>query len=123
MVHERLSNDEQILFSHQHMEYLMENSDSVTVSDNKLCFYRQGVNSETITIHPTGFVLESGENTDTLFSNYLDFDFIHALNEENLIDSLIISTIVNNDTVLLEYGLYSDRDAILNEEFNYEDKR
>lgn len=123
-VNKRIMVNQTTLYSHQFMEHLMENADSVIERDHKLLFYREGVVSESVTIGHSSFILESRGVTDTLFAGYIDYRITSLLDNENHIDSLFINCILNTkDSIWLEYGLPSNRYAYLNSIENYEDYR
>ncbi|ULB34944.1 MULTISPECIES: hypothetical protein [Proteiniphilum] len=121
-VNKRISSVQAMLYSHEVLEYLMENADSVVERNNQFLFYGQGIGSDAVTIGESFFMLQSRGVTDTLFSGYLNYRIIPSLNRINHVDSLLIHCIVNTgDSVWLEYGLPSSRYAYLNVTERYED--
>jgi len=123
-VNKRIASTQTVLYSHQLMEHLMENADSVMESSSKLLFYREGIVSDSITIGDSFFILESRGVTDTLFAGYLNYRITPLLDRTDQIDSLHINCIVNaNDSIWLEYGLPFNRYAYLKSYDDYEDFR
>lgn len=121
-VNKRISSVQAMLYSHEVVEHLMENADSVVERNNQFLFYRQGISSDTVTIGNSFFILESRGVTDTLFTGYLNYRIISSLNHTDHVDSLFIHCLVNTgDSVWLEYGLPSSRYAYLNVTERYED--
>lgn len=122
-INKRIAATQTVLYSHQFMEHLMENADSVIERSNKLLFYREGIVSDSVTMGDSFFILESRRVTDTLFAGYIDYRITPLLDTDH-IDSLYISCIVNTkDSIWLEYGLPSNRYAYLNSAEDYEDIR
>lgn len=124
IVNNRISANQTVLYSHQFMEHLVENADSIARSGDKLLFYRESMVSDSVTIGDTSFILESRGLTDTLFAGYIDYRTSSLLDHAGRIDSLFINCVVNKrDTIWLEYGLPSNRYAYLNSNDDYEDFR
>jgi len=114
-VNKRITVNQTTLYSHQFMEHLMENADSVIERDHRLLFYREGFASDSVTIGQSAFILESRGVTDTLFAGYIDYRNTSLLDNTNHIDSLFINCVLNTkDSVWLEYGLPYNRNAYLN---------
>ncbi len=121
-VNKRISSVQAMLYSHEVLEHLMENADSVVGRNNQFLFYRQGIASDSVIIGESFFILQSRGVTDTLFSGYLNYRIIPSLNHTDHVDSLFIHCLVNTgDSVWLEYGLPSSRYAYLNVTERYED--
>ena len=124
IVNNRVSANQAVLYSHQFMEHLMENADSITRKGDKLLFYRKSIVSDSITIGDTYFILESQGTNDTLFIGYINYRTSSMMNHAGHIDSLFISCIVNTkDTISLEYALPYNRYSYLNNDDDYEDFR
>lgn len=124
IVNNRISANQTVLYSHQFMEHLVENADSIIKRGDKLLFYRESMVSDSVIIGETFFILESRGVTDTLFAGYIDYHTSPLLENTDHIDSLFINCVVNTrDTVWLEYGLSSNRYAYLNSDDDYEDFR
>ena len=124
IVNNRISANQTTLYSHQFMEHLVENADSIIKRGDKLLFYRESMVSDSVIIGETFFILESRGVTDTLFAGYIDYHTSPLLENTDHIDSLFINCVVNTrDTVWLEYGLPSNRYAYLNSDDDYEDFR
>ncbi len=121
-VNKRLTDNEKILYSHQFMEHLMENADSVVQQDNNLLFFREGFVSDSVSIETSSFILKSNGSKDTLFQNYIDYHILLVLDTQTQVDSLfIVSSINTKDSIHLEYGLSLNRYAYLNSYENNED--
>ncbi|MDR1501465.1 MAG: hypothetical protein LBT43_03300 [Prevotella sp.] len=124
IVNNRISANQRMLYSHQFMEHLVENADSITRRGNKFLFYRESIVSDSVTIGDTFFILESSGMTDTLFAGYMDYRISSLLEHTNRIDSLFINCVVNTmDTIWLEYGLPSNRYSYLNSTDDNEDSK
>ena len=114
-VNKRIMVNQTTLYSHQFMEHLMENADSMIERDHRLLFYREGIASDSVTIGQSSFILESHGVTDTLFAGYIDYRITSLLDNAHHIDSLFINCVLNTkDSIWLEYGLPSNRYAYLN---------
>lgn len=123
IVNNRISANQTVLYSHQFMEYLVENADSIIKRGDQLIFYREGLESDSVTIGDSFFILESHGVTDTLFAGYIDYRITPLLDTDQ-IDSLYINCIVNaQDSIWLEYGLPYSRYAYLNNIDYYENLR
>lgn len=121
-VNNRLTDNERMLYSHQFIEYLMENADSVIQQDNNLLFFREGFASDSLSIEPSSFILKSKGSKDTLFQNYIDYRILFVLETQTQVDSLFIVSFINTkDSIHLEYGLSLNRYAYLNSYENNED--
>lgn len=124
VVDNRISATQTSLYSHQFMEHLVENADSIIRKDDKLLFYRENMVSDSVTIHDAGFVLSSRGLTDTLFAGYIDYRTSSSPGLTDRIDSLFINCVVNTiDTVWLEYTSPNNGYAYLNSADGHEDFR
>lgn len=124
MVNNRVAVTQTSLYSHQFMEYLVENADSIIRKDDKLLFYRENMISDSVTILDSGFVLNSRRLTDTLFAGYIDYRTSSLPSLSDRIDSLFINYVVNTiDTLRLEYTSPHNGYAYLNSADGHEDFR
>lgn len=121
IVNNRISTNQSVLYSHQFMEYLVENADSITRSGNKILYYQQGIACDSITIDDDFFILNSIGMTDTLFAGYIKYRTSSSIKRSNHVDSLFICCVVNTkDTIWLEYTLSNNHYDYLNSDDNYE---
>ncbi|MEA4918883.1 hypothetical protein [Proteiniphilum sp.] len=124
MVNNRISTNQTVLYSHQFMEHLVENADSIVKRGNKLLFYRESTVSDSVAIGDSFFILETPGLTDTLFAGYINYGTSPTPDNTNHIDSIFIHCAINTrDSIWLEYGLPSNRYAYLNSIEDYEDFR
>lgn len=123
-VNKRISAGQTMLYSHQFMEHLMENADSVLERGDRLFFYRGGIVTDSVTIGDSFFILETRGMADTLFNDYISYHIFTSVEHTGHVDSLYINYAGNGrDSIRLEYVLPSNRYAYLNNSVDYENYR
>lgn len=121
MVNNRIKVNHNALYSHQTMEYLVENADSITLRSNNLVFYRNNSRIDSVIVDESSFKLKSSAMPDILFEGYLGYRVTSVEGQTELIDSIFINYIVNaRDTIWLEYSLPYNRYAYLNHDHDHE---
>lgn len=104
---DRLTMKNELFYSHSILERMMEETDSIRVSQEEhiLLFYKTGEVKYTLSLYNEGFQVLYEELKDTIFTNNLGWELHSTDNNRHEIDSITIITPVDNDTLNLEYGL------------------
>lgn len=104
----RLIAKNDLFYSHSTLESIMEDTDSIRkAEEDLLLFYRTGEIKYTLLPKQEGFQVLYKELQDTIFINNVYWK-LHFIDEKkNEIDSIFVTSIVDNDSLTLKYGLSS----------------
>lgn len=102
----KLSANSGLLYSHQVLETILENTDSIRKTDNTLLLYMSNDPViQYLEIDTSCILLRREEYTDTLFSKLTDITFHPISAGSAWVDSLSIFMPIGKDTVILDYGI------------------
>lgn len=112
----RLIAKNDLFYSHSTLELIMEETDSIRKADEEdmLLFFRTGEIKHTLLLKHEGFQVLYKELQDTIFINNVSWDLHFVDEKKNEIDSIIVITPIDNDTLTLKYGLSSIHHSITN---------
>jgi hypothetical protein len=98
-----------LLYGHQVLEVLMEQSDSIRKSDQGVIFYSDALDSmeNYLVIDSANISLYRGKTIDILFPNPVQVNYRFLNERTGLIDSIFIAVKSGRDTLQFEYGLSS----------------
>lgn len=107
MLSTRLTTKNELFYSHSILELIMEETDSIRMSDGelKLLFYKAGEVKQTMSLSNECFHVLYNEMQDSLFINNLGWELQYRDENKIEIDSIVVITSVDNDTLKLRYGL------------------
>lgn len=105
----RLILKNEVFYSHSILELIMEETDSIRTSgeDTLLLFYKAGDVKCSLSLNKEGFHISYKELKDTIFINNLGWRLGTRDEKKHEIDSLFVIAPLNEDTLILEYGLSS----------------
>lgn len=117
LLHRRLTAESTLLYSHQALELLVEQSDSIRKEGQAFLFYANQTVTRRLVADPASasiVVLQQDSVIDEWFPQLLHTD-CHLMNDTTTwVDSLFVTVTLGRDTLRLEYGLQAVRHTQLN---------
>lgn len=109
LISRKLMEKSTLLCSHQMLEVLIEQSDSIRKNDRGVIFYSNALDNieSCLIVDSTNISLYRGNTTDILFPNPIYVDYCFLNEEVGLIDSIFITVKSGKDTLRFDYGLSS----------------
>jgi competence protein ComGC len=109
LINRKLMEKTTLLYGHQVLEVLMEQSDSIRKSDQGVIFYSDALDSmeNYLVIDSANISLYRGKTIDILFPNPVHVNYRFLNERTGLIDSIFIAVKSGRDTLQFEYGLSS----------------
>lgn len=108
LLNRRLTSESTLLYSHQTLEILITESDSIRKNNQELFFYSDNTVTKRLIVAPERSILLCQDSvTDELFPQLLYADY-HLLNDStDLVDSIFVTVKLGKDTLRFDYGLLS----------------
>lgn len=111
----KLTSESTLLYSHQTLELLIAESDSIQENNQELFFYSGNGVARRLVVAPEHSILLCQDSVaDELFPQLLYADY-HLLNDStNVVDSIFVTVKLGKDTLRIDYGLLSSGSPRLN---------
>lgn len=104
MLSEKIVMKEELFYSHSILELFLEEADSARISDeNIILLYKAGEARRTIVFDSCGLCLSYDNTKDTIFTNNIGWEFRTPDEDKMRIDSILIKTLIEKDSLVLEY--------------------
>ncbi|MGV8094881.1 MAG: hypothetical protein AB2L24_23765 [Mangrovibacterium sp.] len=103
-VSKKLTERSGLLQSHQILEASFEVTDSIRKDHDNLYLFSKGEVTKTLRMEKSFLTLHAAGRTDTLF-DHLVVAYVRPDSHSVSVDSVLISVIIDKDTVVLDYGL------------------